>query len=54
MIVIIPIGGIGQRFKENGYKNPKALINVYGKSIISPTLHHTTRTNVINSLLQSP
>ena len=35
MIIIIPIGGIGQRFKENGYKNPKALINIYGKSIIS-------------------
>ena len=35
MIVIIPIGGVGQRFKENGYKKPKALINIYGKSIIS-------------------
>ena len=35
MIIIIPIGGIGQRFKENGYKKPKALINIYGKPIIS-------------------
>ena len=35
MIIILPIGGIGRRFKENGYKNPKALINIYGKSIIS-------------------
>ena len=35
MIIIIPIGGTGERFKESGYKNPKALINIYGKSIIS-------------------
>ena len=35
MIVIIPIGGIGQRFKEKGYKKPKALIDVCGKPIIS-------------------
>lgn len=35
MIIIIPIGGTGQRFKENGYKKPKALINIYGKPIIS-------------------
>lgn len=35
MIIIIPIGGIGQRFKENGYKKPKALINIYGKPVIS-------------------
>ena len=35
MIIIIPIGGIGQRFKDNGYTKPKALINIFGKSIIS-------------------
>ena len=35
MIIIIPIGGTGERFKENGYKKPKALINIYGKPIIS-------------------
>ena len=38
MIIIIPIGGIGQRFEENGYKKPKALINIYGKPIISHLL----------------
>lgn len=32
MIIFIPIGGNGQRFKENGYKNPKALINIYKKN----------------------
>ena len=35
MIIIIPIGGIGQRFKDNGYTNPKALINISDKFIIS-------------------
>ena len=34
MIIIIPIGGTGQRFKDNGYTKPKALINIFGKSII--------------------
>ena len=37
MIIKIPIGGIGQRFQENGYKNPKALIN-HGRSMISKLL----------------
>ena len=34
MIIIIPIGGFGRRFKEAGYSRPKALINVFGRSII--------------------
>ena len=34
MIIIIPLGGIGDRFKKNGYKYPKALINVLGKPIL--------------------
>jgi capsule biosynthesis phosphatase len=34
MIVLIPIGGTGQRFKENGYTKPKALINIFGKPIL--------------------
>ena len=34
MIVIIPLGGIGDRFKKNNYNEPKALINVLGKPII--------------------
>jgi dTDP-glucose pyrophosphorylase len=28
MIVIIPLGGTGERFKKLGYTNPKALIEV--------------------------
>lgn len=32
--IIIPIGGIGKRFKEKNFKNPKSLIPVNGKPII--------------------
>ncbi len=32
--VIIPIGGIGTRFKNEGYTQPKPLINVMGKPMI--------------------
>ena len=46
MIVIIPIGGIGQRFKDNGYKTPKALINIYGKPIISYLLDKLNIENI--------
>ena len=34
MNIIIPIGGIGQRFKEEGFDLPKPLINVLGKPMI--------------------
>jgi capsule biosynthesis phosphatase len=34
MIILIPIGGIGKRFKDNNYKLPKALINIFGKPIL--------------------
>jgi len=34
MIVLIPLGGFGRRFKELGYTTPKTLINVMGKPII--------------------
>ncbi len=46
MIIIIPIGGIGQRFKENSYKNPKALIDIYGKPIISYLLDNLNIDNI--------
>ena len=46
MIIIIPIGGIGQRFKENGYKKPKALINIYGTPIISYLLDNLNTDNI--------
>jgi capsule biosynthesis phosphatase len=34
MNIIIPIGGIGQRYKDEGYTEPKPLINVFGKPMI--------------------
>ena len=34
MIILIPLGGVGLRFSQNGYKQPKALINVMGKPIL--------------------
>ena len=34
MIIIIPLGGRGERFKKLGYKQPKALIRVFGKPIL--------------------
>ena len=33
-MILIPLGGIGKRFKDNNYKKPKALINVLGDPII--------------------
>jgi capsule biosynthesis phosphatase len=46
MIVIIPLGGIGDRFKKNGYNKPKALINVFGKSIIYYLIDNLNLTNI--------
>jgi len=34
MNIIIPIGGKGERFSINGYKEPKPLINILGKPMI--------------------
>ena len=34
MIILIPLGGTGERFKKEGYKNEKALIKVNNKEII--------------------
>ena len=33
-IIVIPLGGIGERFKKNGYRYPKPMIKVMGKMII--------------------
>jgi capsule biosynthesis phosphatase len=34
MLLIIPLGGLGERFSKLGYLKPKPLINVFGKPII--------------------
>ena len=48
MIIFIPLGGIGQRFKDNGYTKPKALINVFGKPILYYLLDNlNTKENLV-------
>ena len=34
MNIIIPLGGKGERFKNNGYNTPKPLINIFEKQMI--------------------
>jgi len=34
MLVLIPLGGIGVRFKQHGYSQPKAFVRVKGKPIL--------------------
>jgi capsule biosynthesis phosphatase len=34
MLILIPLGGVGSRFSQNGYSVPKSLIKVMGKPII--------------------
>ncbi|ARF08739.1 nucleotidyl transferase [Catovirus CTV1] len=34
MNIIIPLGGLGERFKLDGYTKPKPLINIFGKEMI--------------------
>ena len=33
-MILIPLGGIGDRFKQVGYQHPKALIPIFGKPIL--------------------
>jgi capsule biosynthesis phosphatase len=46
MIVIIPIGGVGQRFKDNGYTKSKTLINIFGKPILYHLLDSLNLTKI--------
>lgn len=39
MNIIIPIGGIGNRFKTQGYQLPKPLINIHGDPMIKHVLN---------------
>lgn len=40
MNIIIPLGGIGQRFSTEGYSQPKSLIKVFGRPLIFWVLDH--------------
>lgn len=43
-MILIPLGGTGQRFKQNGYTNPKAFINVFETPIINYLLDNLNLT----------
>lgn len=45
-IIIIPLGGLGNRFKNSGYLMPKPLINVMGKPIIYWLLDNLVLTQI--------
>ena len=46
MIVIVPLGGIGDRFKKLGFKEPKALIEVEQKPILFHLLDNLNLKNI--------
>jgi capsule biosynthesis phosphatase len=46
MIILIPLGGTGERFKNNGYKTPKSLIKIFGKPILYYLLDNLNLENV--------
>ena len=46
MIILIPLNGIGERFKANGFKNPKGLILVEDKPIIYWLLDNINYNNI--------
>jgi HAD superfamily hydrolase (TIGR01509 family) len=48
MIILIPLGGTGDRFKNNGYKLPKALIKVDNKPILFHLLDNINIQNTID------
>jgi NDP-sugar pyrophosphorylase family protein len=45
MNIIIPLGGKGERFSKNGYKNPKPLISIFDKCMIEYVLDNLTISN---------
>ena len=51
MIVLIPLGGIGDRFKKNGYNKPKALINIFGKPILFYLLDNLNLSEIIHVII---
>jgi capsule biosynthesis phosphatase len=43
--IIIPLGGLGERFKNDGYILPKPLINIFGKPMIFYVIDNLCLTN---------
>ena len=44
-IILIPIGGLGTRFKDNDYYSPKTLINIFGEPIIFHLINNLNTDN---------
>ncbi len=40
MNIVIPLGGVGERFRVEGFKQPKPLIRVFEKEILRYTIDH--------------
>lgn len=51
MYLLIPLGGLGTRFKKCGYKKPKPLVNVFGKEIICWLLDNLNLKNITNIII---
>lgn len=43
--IVVPMAGLGQRFKNEGFIEPKPLIQVSGKPMIQQVLEHTPQSN---------
>ena len=48
MNIVIPIGGIGQRFKDEGYLYPKPLINILGKPMIGHVYERVAKSPMLS------
>jgi dTDP-glucose pyrophosphorylase len=46
MFILIPLGGIGERFRTHGYKSPKALVKIFGDPILYYLLSNLNLTGI--------
>ena len=51
MLLLVPLGGLGTRFKSKGYGMPKPLINVMGKPIIYWLLDNLDLTDISHIII---
>ena len=54
MIILIPLGGKGERFRKAGYTKPKALINIFGKPILYYLLDNLLNAVTNNDIIYIP
>jgi capsule biosynthesis phosphatase len=51
MNIIIPLGGLGERFKNEGYNEPKPLIKIFGKAMIFHVIDNLNMTQEDNLIV---